>query len=214
MSRASTVAALGLSGACFAIIGLVASRRLQVNLKVLYVDGRYFVAVRHFGEWHEIREFVQPDNPDILFVYSQIGPDVWSCLDFVCRNISYSRDIGEFFNFPWETLAAGEGDCEDSTFLLISLLKNFTNAYAVLGDYQGWGHAWGVSEAGILEVTYTRATAVPDPEAYHPYVLFNDQEVIEMWPGALREVFQLRRNKAAKLSLMASALLDKQNKIA
>jgi len=202
MTRPSTVAALGLSGACFAIIGLVATRRLQITLRVLYVDGRYFVAVRHFGEWRELREFVQPFSPSVVGAQAS----VWGCLDWVCRNISYQKDDGEFWQYPSETLGKMDGDCEDSTILLVSMLRGFTNAHVVLGDYQGWGHAWGASEAGeILETTITEAIAVPDPEAYHPYVLFNDQEVIEMWPGALREVFQLRRNKAAKLSLMASA---------
>lgn len=206
MNRASTIVGLALSGTCFAIIGLVLSQRLRANIRVRYADGRYFVAVRHLGEWREIREFVQPDNPDVIACYSQIGPNVWSCLDFVCRNISYRKDIGEFWQFPSETVE-GEGDCEDSAILLTSMLRGFTNAYVVLGSLQGWGHAWGTSEEGeILEATYTQAIVVPDPEAYCPYVLFNDREVIEMWPSALREVFELRRNEATKLNLMAAAL--------
>jgi len=206
MNRVGT-ATLALSGACFGIIGLVAIERLlRVSTRVRYIDGRYLVAVRYPGEWREIREFVQPDNPDVIACYSQIGPDVWSCLDFVCRNISYRRDIGEFWQFPSETLE-GEGDCEDSAILLTSLLKNFTNAYVVLGEYQGWGHAWGTTEGGeILETTYTQAMIIPDPENYRPYVLFNERDVIEMWPGALREVFELRRNEARKLNLRAAAL--------
>ncbi|MBA7475772.1 hypothetical protein ES707_11145 [subsurface metagenome] len=207
MNRAGTVAGLALAGTCFAVIGLVLSRRLRVNLRVRYADGRYLVAVRYPGEWHEIREFIQPDNPDVIACYSQIGPNVWSCLDFVCRNISFRKDIGEFWQLSSETLTKKEGDCEDSAILLTSLLKNFTNAYVVLGNLQGWGHAWAASEEGeILETTYTRATIVPDPENYCPYVYFSDQEVIEMWPGALREVFELRHNEATKLSLMAAAL--------
>ena len=206
MNRVGTALGLALSGTCFAIIGLVAARRLQVNIRVRYADGRYLVAVRYPWEWHEIREFVQPANPDVQQVYNQLGPDIWACLDFVCRNISYREDIGEFWQFPSETLE-GEGDCEDSAILLTSMLRGFTNAYVVLGDYQGWGHAWVTSENGqILETTYTQATFVPDPEDYYPYVLFNDQEVIELWPGALRDVFELRRNETRKLNLMAAAL--------
>lgn len=210
MSRAGTVAALGLSSACFAIIGLVATRRLQVTLRVRYADGRYLVAVRHLGEWREIREFVQPFSPSVVGAQA----DIWDCLDWVCRNISYREDVGEFWQLSSETLTKKEGDCEDSAILLASMLNNFTNAYVVLGSLQGWGHAWVASEEGeILETTYTRATIVPDPENYCPYVYFSDQEVIEMWPGALREVFQLRRDEVRKLNLIASALLDKQNKI-
>ncbi len=201
---------LGLSAASFMMVTLPTFLRNilpQLGSRVQYRDGLYYVAVRNPGEWHEIREFIQPGNPHLIAFYSQIGSDVWSCLDFVCRNISYRRDIGEFWQLPSETIATGQGDCEDSAILLTSLLKNFTNAYVVLGSLQGWGHAWAASEEGeILETTYTRATIVPDPENYCPYVYFSDQEVIEMWPGALREVFELRRNEATKLSLMAAAL--------
>ncbi len=203
MNRAGTVAGLALAGTCFAVIGLVASQRLQVNLRVRYVDGRYLVAVRHPGEWREIREFVQPFSPSVVGAQA----DIWDCLDWVCRNISYREDVGEFWQLSSETLTKKEGDCEDSAILLASMLNNFTNAYVVLGNLQGWGHAWVASENGeILETTYTRATIVPDPENYCPYVYFSDQEVIEMWPGALREVFELRRNETTKLSLMAAAL--------
>lgn len=206
---------LGLSAATFMMVTLPSFLRNilpQLGSRVQYRDGLYYVSVRFPGQWNELREFVQPNNPDVIAVYSQIGPDVWSCLDFVCRNISYRRDIGEFWQTPSETLAkregdCGEGDCEDSAILLTSLLKNFTNAYVVLGDYQGWGHAWVASEEGeILEATYTEARAVPDPDDYYPYVLFSEQEVIELWPGALKEIFELRRNEATKLNLMAIAL--------
>jgi hypothetical protein len=33
--------------------------------------------------------------------------------------------------------------------------------------------------------------------------MFNDQEVIELWPGALSQLFQLARNEEKKLALMA-----------
>lgn len=201
---------LGLSAATFMMVTLPTFLRNilpQLGSRVQYRDGLYYVAVRNPGEWHEIREFIQPASPDIIAFYSQIGPDVWSCLDFVCRNISYRKDVGEFWQLPSETIATGQGDCEDSAILLTSLLKNFTNAYVFLGNYQGWGHAWVASEDGeILEASYTEAKAVPDPEDYCPYVYFSDREVIELWPGALREVFELRRREATKLNLMAAAL--------
>ncbi|MBA7693183.1 hypothetical protein ES703_101759 [subsurface metagenome] len=167
-------------------------------------DGQYLVSVR-YGGWHDIREFIQPNNPDVIAVRSQVGSDPWSLFDFVCRNINYKRDIGEFWQTPSETLR-GYGDCEDSSNLLTSLLRNFTNAYTVLGNYQGWGHAWVASGEGkILEATYTSARHVPDPQDYCPYILFNEQEVIELWPGALGEVFALGRDEATKLNLMAKA---------
>lgn len=178
----------------------------QLGTRVRYRDGLYFVAVRNPGEWHELREFVQPKNPDVVALYSQIGPDVWGCFGWVCQNISYLRDIGEFWRLPSEVLATTEGDCEDSAILLTSLLRNFSNAYTVLGEYQGWGHAWVVSDGEILEATYTEAKPVPDPEDYCPHLLFDDREVIELWPGALQDVFKIKRDEANKLNLMAAAL--------
>lgn len=34
--------------------------------RVHYQDGRAFVEVRNPGEWHDIRDFVQPYNPDVI----------------------------------------------------------------------------------------------------------------------------------------------------
>jgi len=40
---------------------------LSVNIpKVHYEDGQYLVSVRRPNEWHELREFVQPSNPNII----------------------------------------------------------------------------------------------------------------------------------------------------
>lgn len=198
---------LALSAATFVMVTIPSFFRILPPLtsRVRYRDGLYFISARN-GEWLEIREFVQPHNPSVAAIYSQIGPDVWGCLDFVCRNVSYRRDIGEFFQLPSETIATSQGDCEDSAILLTSLLRSFSNAYVVLGNYQGLGHAWVISEGEILEATYTEARAVPDPDDYCPYFMFNDSEVIELWPGALREVFQLCRQEATKLNLMSAAL--------
>jgi hypothetical protein len=156
-----------------------------------------------------LQDFVQPDKLGVVAYYSDIGPDVWGCLDLVCRNISYRQDIGEFWQFPSETIWRGTGDCEDSSILTCSLLRNFTNGYVVLGAYQGYGHAWCQCNGEILETTYTRARPVPDPQDYCPYVCFNDQEVVELWLGALSKVFDLGRDEATKLNLIAQALGDK-----
>ncbi|GAJ02274.1 unnamed protein product, partial [marine sediment metagenome] len=161
-----------------ATLGLAAL--LRSSQRVYLQDGRYLVSVR-WGQRYDLREFVQPDNPDVVESYSQIGPDVWGCLDFVCRNIDYTRDIGEHWKFPSETLASGQGDCEDSSILLVSLLNNFTSSYVVLGDYQGYGHAWCQFDGQILESTYTQARPVTDPGNYEPLVLFNNVEVHELY---------------------------------
>jgi len=172
--------------------------------RVYYQDGQYLVNVR-YGKWHDLRDFIQPSNPDVLAIFSRYGPDSWALYDFVCRNIDYRRDIGEFWLVPSETLK-GYADCEDTSILLTSLLRNFTNAYVALGSFQGFGHAWVTEGGQIYETTYTRARSVPDPQNYCPYLYFNDQVVIELWPSALSEVFDLNRDEATKFNLIAQAL--------
>ena len=180
---------------------------MRVLSRVLRQDSWYMVSVRRLGEWHEVKEFVQPDNPDVIAIYRQIGADAWALYDWVCKNIAYRHDIGEFWQMPSETIASRQGDCEDSSILLTSLLRTFSNAYTILGSYGGSGHAWVSTRGGqVLETTYDRAAPVADPGSYRAYCFFNDREVIELWPGALDQVFELRRNEEQKVGLMARAL--------
>ena len=183
---------------CLALGSLLLSR---LPWRVQYSEGQYLVNVR--GYWQDLRDFIQPLNPDVLDIYSQIGPSCWVLYDYVCRNISYRLDAGEFWQVPSETLR-GFGDCEDTSILLASLLRNFTQAHVAVGMYRGYGHAWCQRAGQILETTYTSARTVLDPQDYKPYLYFNDHEVIELWPGALEEMFSLRRDEVTKLDLMAS----------
>ncbi len=195
---------IGIGTVIVVVIGILG--RTLTGRRV-YQDGQYLVSVRYPGQLNDIREFVQPDNPDVVAVHSQFGPDPWALYDFVCRNVDYKRDIGEFWQTPSETLARGQGDCEDSATLLASLLRaGPIPAYAVIGSYQGYGHAWCEQNGQVIETTYTSARPVPDPLNYCPYCMFNESDVIELWPGALGEVFSLRRNEELKLGLMAEVL--------
>ena len=198
---------LPIVGICTVVVVAIAVLgRVYTGRRAYYQDGQYLVSVRYPGQLNDIREFVQPHNPEVIAIYSQNGPDYWSLYDFVCRNINYRRDIGEFWQTPSETLK-GMGDCEDTSILLTSLIRaGAMPAYTILGSLQGYGHAWCEVNGQLLETTYTSARPVPAPQAYCPYVCFNDQEVVEFWPGALGEVFELSRDEATKLNLMARAL--------
>lgn len=69
----------------------------------------------------------------------------YSLLDYVCRSVSYKSDDGEWWEFPSETLATHQADCDGSAILLCSLLRNFyppDRVYVVVGTYRGLGHAW------------------------------------------------------------------------
>ena len=126
--------------------------------------------------------------------------------DWVCRQISYRSDDGEFWFFPGESLTRGAGDCDDSANLLTSLLRSADyNAYTVVGSYCGFGHAWTELDGQILETTFTYAHPVLDPHNYRAYAEFNDQEVIELWPRAMSQLFQVARSECRKLVLMAEA---------
>ena len=128
--------------------------------------------------------------------------------DWVCRNVSYRSDIGEFWEMPDEVLAEMAADCDGTALLLTSILRKYyppDRVYAVVGSYRGYGHMWCELDGEILETTYSEAHAVPDPYNYRPYAKFNDQVVIEMWPWAMARLFQLTRNECQKLTLMAEA---------
>ena len=185
------------------VVFAVSVRVFALGHRAHYQDGRYLVSVRYPGQWYDVRKFVQPNNPDVLAVYSQYGPNYWSLYDFVCRNIDYRQDMGEFWQTPSETLRSRHGDCEDTSLLLCSMLQN---AHVALGTFQGYGHAWCQLNGEVLETTYSSARPVPNPQDYCPYIYFNNAQVIELWPGALGEVFELRRNEATKLNLMAKEL--------
>ncbi|GAI84475.1 unnamed protein product [marine sediment metagenome] len=191
---------------CLFLLGALVSLSRFPGQRVYLQGGQYLVKVR-YGGWHDLREFVQPTNPDVVAIYHQYGPDPWSLYDFVCRNIDYRRDVGEYWQTPSETLR-GFGDCEDSAILLTSLIRagGAPNCYVALGSLGGYGHAWTEHNGQVMETTYTRARPVPDPGDYRLMALFNDAEVVELYPNALNEVFSLRRDEATKFNLMARIL--------
>ena len=137
----------------------------------------------------------------------------YSPFDWVCRNVNYKSDNGEFWEFPVETLTKKTADCDGTALLLASMLRRFyppDRVYAVVGSYRVYGHAWVELDGQILETTYTSARPVADPHNYRAYAKFNDQEVIELWPRALSQLFQLAHNECNKLTLMTEAVKWRQ----
>lgn len=125
---------------------------------------------------------------------------VW---DYVARNVKYtfdrkSQSKSDFWLFPSEVLTLKEGDCEDSSFLLASLLIGSGispfNVRVALGELRGkngkslGGHCWVMykNEAGrwcLLESTFDRAPwSMPAAErftdggdvSYLPFYVFNN----------------------------------------
>ncbi len=140
-----------------------------------YVDGRYL----------DPNKFITPKDPAVQAVAASIiskaGTDSSARLsgayNYVTANIKYVTDKTqwgylEVWSMPDETLKRGLGDCEDTSFLLCSLLLALgINAHVVFGEHKGKGHAWVEawfdSTGGILETTSGQPfTGFVDPTAY------------------------------------------------
>jgi len=99
----------------------------------------------------------------------------------------------DFFQMPSETLAEGAGDCEDSSLLLTSILRNRLSSeevFVTIGMWQGFGHAWVtvVRNGKHYIVETTRAPTKPlklEGPPYVPYIRFNDVMFQEIRPGLL-----------------------------
>lgn len=89
----------------------------------------------------------------------------------------------DFWEFPAETLVLGEGDCEDTSILLCSLLRTRIPADEVsvtVGTYDGYGHAWVKYGNLLLETTKGVTNTRPESYPYEAYVRFNDEMVMEV----------------------------------
>ena len=147
---------------------------------------------------------------------------VW---EYVVTNITYVGDPEshrqlDFWQFPAETIALGQGDCEDCSFLLATLLiaagiSSFC-VRVVFGDVKCLhddateGHTWPIykDEAGvwrILESTHSEwpqtwldADQAARPGArplYRPSLCVND-----------RHVWQIRKKSIADVSVYVTGL--------
>jgi hypothetical protein len=186
------------------------------------------VEVRYPGEWLDIKELVQPESYAVKMALAKVynsaqtpEQNIWNCWDLVCREIDYppagdyhrreafptqglfgrplvSQSTQDFWSFPFETLSLGIGDCEDSSILLCSMLRNFRGANEVdvtIGYYDrphpSLGHAWvtiiRLGRRYILEPTLGNALPtiyqVPEAAPYLPYIRFNDMLHTEERPG-------------------------------
>ncbi len=108
---------------------------------------------------YRVNEFITPNNPvvrekaiELKRIAEREGKEIVEVVfNFVSLEIKYVRDkklygYEEFWAFPEETLMRKLGDCEDTSFLLASLLiaSGIYDKYVrvVLGKYRWYGHAW------------------------------------------------------------------------
>lgn len=68
------------------------------------------------------------------------------CLKHVARNIIYTKDDKEYWQFAYETQKRGKGDCEDGAILMANMMIMSGVPYWRIrlntGDVKGGGHAW------------------------------------------------------------------------
>lgn len=170
---------------------------------------------------------------------------IWRCWDWVCREIKYPplpypdyhreeaflRGISlpwlgfmpikrstkyEFWQFPFETIDHRLGDCEDTSILLCSLLRNPLSAdevHVAVGTYAGYGHGWirlvKDGEKYVIETTLAQAFPkgtyqVLELPPYRPLLYFNDKQAFEV-NGGLAELGGALREDVVKLQLIAEA---------
>lgn len=116
--------------------------------------------VRPDGKYR-VTDFITPEADEIKAKAEELiaeggGVDILrACFNFVSREIEYVSDLKtlghrEYWLYPRETLGRKKGDCEDTSFLLASLLlaSGFgdSDVRVPLGKYGRWpfggGHAW------------------------------------------------------------------------
>ena len=107
---------------------------------------------------YRVNEFITPYDPVIVSKANELKKEAEMrkieplvvIFNFVSVKIKYIKDkrfhgYEEYWTFPRETLRYGRGDCEDTSFLLTSLLiaSGIDKRYVrvVLGSYKGYGHA-------------------------------------------------------------------------
>jgi len=134
---------------------------------------------------YSVKDFIRP--MDVLDI-ANLCDDTNGTWDLVCSSISYVEDPTEHWQFPLETWDKKEGDCEDTSFLLASILRNnLEDAYVCAGLFksrgQSWGHAWVAYDGYIFETTLDEipskwATEREFSNNYQPFMYWHDQDIL------------------------------------
>ena len=110
---------------------------------------------RKFNDLIRMNKFLTPNESNIVAIARGIDRKSYNllkgCFDFVSKRIIYRTDLKQYgikekWAFPIETLTSQQGDCEDTSFLLASLLLAARvkpgNVRVVIGKRDDIGHAW------------------------------------------------------------------------
>ena len=185
------------------------------------MDEALVVTKRYGNEQLDIREFIRPDTYMVRTLVARLPADPDAFYRWVVANIAYPfgddatldlhqecrylrpdgqwrvcEQTDDFWNLPSETLADRVGDCDDKSFLLVSMLRHLLGpdqVFATVGYWNGFGHVWVTvrTEAGwrVYETTLDQAPSpvpfVSEQPPYVPILRFNDVQVLREAPGAV-----------------------------
>ena len=144
-------------GSFYKVYSLNLSKELYEKYKT---KERTFVGFIYAGNntYLDISDYICMDCPYLMPLIDQLN-HTKDPLEYTIRfvqSISYKKDISmgydEYPKYPIETLYEGDGDCEDSSILLASILESL--GYDVLLVYYPGHVAIAVKDNGSFEGTY------------------------------------------------------------
>ena len=161
--------------------------------------------VRYKRSHIPIRQLVQPNDPEVKVLASILhqAPDfAETCHAFVNSFTIYGREEGDYWRTPAESLRDAKAgvDCDDSSILLCSLLRNYIPAEKVYCAICMWdlfgvkeGHMFVLIEDDFGQDRILESTAPaenPTQGKYDLYAIFNDKYAFATKAGL--ELFDLK----------------------
>lgn len=128
------------------------------------------VRARFWRDWRsrfndEASIYINPESPEVNMAVNEITyagssdeAKAKAAWDYVYENVDYR--LSAEWKLPGQTLTEGEGDCEDVTFLIASMLPNMgvDESYIVLGylifpDGRREEHTWNEVNGKVVDAT-------------------------------------------------------------
>jgi len=165
------------------------------------------IATDSSGQWRRATQFFKQLKAETTKPEMSPKEQVMAIWKEVAAKCRYQLDAqringADSWCTPDETYAAGSGDCEDTSLLLVDLLTSQGfDAKVALGTHEGEGHAWVVVNIEgvdhLLESTWRKVDHLKEPPtvdaaglAYDPDYLFDRSALyfskFEGWTGDYR----------------------------
>ena len=133
----------------------------------------------------DVRDLIRPQETYLILQDLNLkNKTVEEKTDIIIQYISGFKNFSEnkdHWQYPYETIEKGGGDCEDKVFLLVSALiqSGLNDVYAVKGRYLGGGHFWVEYKDKIIDPSRKdKKIMIKDKTVgYNPFFKFNDKEI-------------------------------------